>query len=285
MPAAPTVADVIAVFEKAAELQNNLPLRRGNVVEIGPDAADEVFVSADLHGHCEHYEAILAAADLDGHPRRHLIMQEVCHGGPTYDDGGCMSHRMLEDVARLVVRYPGRVHYLLSNHELSELTDYPIMKSRRMLNVVFRMGLVNAYGADADRVRQAAMEFIRSCPLGIRIGRDVFVSHSLPEMLDVEPLDVGVFDRPLGPSDVMEQGPAFRIVWGRDFRLQNAAEYAKLVDARLLIHGHEPCPEGHREPNELQIILDCCCEQPTCAIVPTSGHVDQGTVLKRLVKL
>jgi hypothetical protein len=54
-------------------------------------------------------------ADLDRNPRRHLIMQEVCHGGPTYPDGGCKSHRMLEDVARLKVRYPERFHFLLSN--------------------------------------------------------------------------------------------------------------------------------------------------------------------------
>jgi hypothetical protein len=44
-----------------------------------------------------------------------------------------MSHRMLEDVARLKVRYPDRFHFILSNHELAELTEFPIMKSRKLL--------------------------------------------------------------------------------------------------------------------------------------------------------
>jgi hypothetical protein len=282
---AAAVDEVIAVFEQAAELQRANPLRRGSTVWIGPDAADEVLVSTDLHGHRGNYDAILRHADLEAHPRRHLVMQEVCHGGPTYGDGGCKSHRMLEDVARLAVRYPGRVHFLLSNHELAEVIDYPIMKSRRMLNVVFRMGLVNAYGCAADQVRQAAIGFIRESPLGIRIGNDVFVTHSLPERLDLEPFDAAVFDRPLRPSDLLEGGPAFRVVWGRDFRPENAAEFAKLVGAKVLLHGHEPCCEGFRTPNTQQIILDCCGQTAYGVLVPTSGPVSQAGLLKSLVRI
>ena len=58
-----------------------------------------------------------------------------------------MSHAILEDIARLKVRYPDRVHFLLGNHELAELTDYPIQKNKQMLNVLFRMGLEQMYGA------------------------------------------------------------------------------------------------------------------------------------------
>lgn len=278
--------EVIALYEQAAELQRTCPLRRGSTVRIGEADADEVLVSADLHGHRENFDAITALADLDGHPRRHLVLQEVCHGGPQYRDGGCMSHRLLESVARLVVRYPHRVHYLLSNHELAEVTDYPIMKARRMLNVVFRMGLVNAFGRDADRVRQAAVGFIRQSPLAIAIGGEVFVSHSLPERLDRgEPFDVGVFERALKPSDLVEDGAAFRVVWGRDFRPENAAAFADLVGARVLLHGHEPCAEGYRTPNDRQVILDCCCNGGYCALVPTKGPLDQAAVLKSLVRL
>jgi hypothetical protein len=280
-----TVDEIVAAFEQAAEVQRAHPLRRGSTVRIGPDDADDVFVSADLHGHRQNFDAILAAADLDHQPRRHLVLQEVCHGGPTYDDGGCKSHLMLEDVARLVVKYAGRVHFLLSNHELAEVIDYPIMKARRMLNVIFRMGLVDAYGADADKVRQAAVGFIRECPLAIAIGDDVFVTHSLPERLDMEPFDAEIFDRPLRPSDLLEGGTAFQIVWGRDFRPDNAAEYAKAVGAKVLLHGHEPCQEGYRTPNERQIILDCCGSTAYSVLVPTRGPVTQESLLKSLVKI
>lgn len=277
--------DVIADFAQAAAVQRGVSLRQGSTVRIGPDAADDVFVSADLHGHRRNFEAILTKAELATRPRRHLILQEVCHGGPTYADGGCMSHRMLEDVARVVAQYPGRVHFLLSNHELSELTDYPIMKSRRMLNVLFRMGLANAYGAEADQVRQAAIDFIHSSPLGIAIGDDVFVSHSLPEQLDMEPFDATVFERALRPSDLMEGGPAFRIVWGRDFRAENAAAYAAMVRARVLLHGHEPAAGGFSTPNSTQIILDCCNDEARCAVVPTRSPVDQASLVKTLIRL
>jgi hypothetical protein len=282
---ATTAEETIAAFAAAAEVQRSCPLRRGSTVRIGPDAADEVLVSADLHGHRGNFDAIVAAADLDGHPRRHLVLQEVCHGGPAYADGGCMSHRLLESVAQLVAAYPHRVHYLMSNHELAEVTDYPIMKARKMLNVVFRMGLVDAYGKEADRVRQAAIGFLRECPLAVAIGDDVFVTHSLPERVDREPFDAGVFNRELRPSDLLEDGAAFRVVWGRDFRPENAAAFADMVQARVLLHGHEPCAEGYRTPNDRQVILDCCCNAAYCALVPTSGRVDQATVLKSLVRL
>ena len=59
-------------------------------------------------------------------------------------------HAILEDVARLKVRFPDRVHFLLGNHELAELTDYPIQKNRQMLNVLFRMGLGQMYGPESD---------------------------------------------------------------------------------------------------------------------------------------
>lgn len=282
---APSADETIAAFREAARVQNESPLRRGCLTTIGPDAADDVFVSADLHAHRKNFESILAKAELDRRPRRHLILQEVCHGGPCYADGGCMSHRMLEDVARLVAEYSGRVHFLLSNHELAELTDYPIMKSRKMLNVLFRMGLVNAYGREADRVRQAALEFIQSSPLGIRIGERTFVSHSLPERLDWDPFDATVFERSLRPGDLMEEGAAFRIVWGRDFREENVEIYLHAVQADVLLSGHEPAPAGYQLPNSRQIILDCCHDEARCAIVPTSGPIDQTRLVQKLVKL
>src|SRR5207253_1737605 len=111
--------------------------------------------------------------------------------------------------------------------------------------------------------------FIRESPLGVAIGSDVFVSHSLPEHLERgDPFDASVFERSLKPSDLMEGGAAFRVVWGRDFRPENAAAFAKLVGARVLLHGHEPCLEGYRTPNDLQIILDCCSDAAYCALVP-----------------
>src|SRR5512134_1591735 len=95
-------AEVIAVCRAAAESNRACPARHGNVIELDPASAADVMIVADLHGNRLNFEKLLAIADLDNHSRRHLVMQEVCHGGPEYPgDGGCMSHLLLEVCARL----------------------------------------------------------------------------------------------------------------------------------------------------------------------------------------
>src|SRR5438874_10995231 len=160
---------VVAVLEqcrRAAAASRACAARQGNVICLTPDNATDVMIVADLHGNRLNFEKLLAIADLAGHPRRHLIMQEVCHGGPEYpgEVGGCMSHLLLEDCIRLKTEFPERFHFLLSNHELAELGDFPICKSRRMLNLVFRCGINEIYGAAAGEVRAAYLEFLASCP-------------------------------------------------------------------------------------------------------------------------
>jgi hypothetical protein len=277
--------ETVSMFEAADAANRNTAARVGNVIQLDAATASDVVVAGDLHGHRANFEAILRTADLDKHPRRHLVMQEVCHGGPTYPSGGCMSHRMLEDVARLKVRYAERLHFILSNHELAELTDYPIMKARKMLNVMFRLGLQEAYGRDADRVRRAAMAFIGGCPAAARIGQSTFVSHSLPEGTDRNCFDASALAKPVGTCDLSDGGPIFKMVWGRDFRASNAEAYAKAVNAKVLIHGHEPCPEGYRIPNNKQLILDCCGDAAYVVILPTDHELTHAEVVKSLRRL
>src|SRR5262249_9222601 len=154
--------------------------------------------------------------------------------------------------------YPDRVHFLMSNHELSEMIDYPIVKGRRMLNLLFRCGLQERFGAAAELIRQAYLPFLRSCPLAVRLPGGVFICHSLPEAVDRGGFDATIFERPLENADFQEHGPVFQLVWGRDYRSENADAFADLVQAKTIINGHEPCPEGFRVPNPHQIILDCC---------------------------
>jgi hypothetical protein len=253
------VEETIGRFRQAAAANRNAPSRQGNVVVLGPEQADDVFLTGDLHGNRRNFDLLLAAADLEQHPRRHLVLQEVCHGGPTYpDSGGCMSHALLEDVAMLKVRYPDRVHFLLGNHELAELADFPIQKNHKMLNVVFRMGLERTYGSATEVVRGAYVPFLQSCPLAVRVSTGLFVSHSLPERVDLRGFDTSVFVRPLQPAEYRERGPVFDLVWGRDYRVANVMAFAELIGARLLVNGHEPCANGYSSPSPWQIILDCC---------------------------
>ncbi|HEX4149701.1 MAG TPA: metallophosphoesterase [Pirellulales bacterium] len=279
------VRSVIDCYQAAALANQNTPSRSGNVVNLTAEIADECLVTGDVHGHVANFDAILRLADLERFPRRHLVLQEVCHGGPLFPNGGCKSFRLLERVARLKTEYPDRVHFLLSNHELAELTDYPILKAKRMLNLTFRMGLQEEYGDAADQVREAYCQFIGSCPLGVRLASGVFISHSLPEHLDHHTFDRTVLDRPYEPQDLREHGPVFDLVWGRDHRPDNAHAFSVLVGSKVLVHGHEPCREGFGTPNDTQLILDCCGDVACYVLLPVGGSITHAEALQCVQRL
>ena len=280
------IEGVIDTFRKAARANEETSSREGNVIVLSSEVGDDVMITADLHGNRRNFNAIKRIADLEHHPRRHLILQEVCHGGPTYPtNNGDMSHGMLEDVAKLKVAYKDRVHFLLSNHELAELTDYPILKAKKMLNLMFRLGLQEMYGPATEKVREAYSEFLRSCPLAVRLPGGVFICHSLPEQVEMRGFDATIFKRQLEPLDLKEQGDVFRMVWGRDYRPDNARAFAKKVSASTLIHGHEPCPTGYQVPNDVQIILDCCGENASYLLVPLNRGLTHAELVAQIQKL
>ncbi|REJ65977.1 MAG: hypothetical protein DWQ31_16000 [Planctomycetota bacterium] len=277
---------VIDTFAKAAKANTSPSTRRGNVIELTTDSAKEVMITADLHGHRKNFNQIRQIANLDGHPQRHLILQEVCHGGPTYPiSGGCMSHQMLEDVAALKAKYPDRVHFLLSNHELAELTDYPIVKNGKMLNLMFRFGLQEMYGPATDKIREAFLGFLRTLPLAVRFPEGVWVSHTLPEKVDQRKFKTDIFDRPLRDDDLVEDSALFGFVWGRDYRQENADAFADVVQAEILIHGHEPSETGFATPNTRQVILDCTADRAKYVILPVGQRLTQEDVVGRIKPL
>ncbi|WP_425617463.1 hypothetical protein NA78x_001141 [Anatilimnocola sp. NA78] len=277
------IESVIQCCVQAAAANRATAARKGNIVSLDIDDGDEVLISADLHGNRLNFKRLVQVADLAGHPRRHLVMQEVCHGGPSYPgDAGCMSHLLLEDVARLKCEYPERFHFLLSNHELAELGDFPICKSKKMLNLQFRAGINELYGSAADRVRCSYMQFIGTCPLAIRLAGGVFISHSLPDRCDSHGFDLKIFERPLTCADWQQGSDVFRLVWGRDYRAANAAAFAKLVSAQMLVNGHEPCADGVHSPNPQQIILDCCSGRAAYLLLPIAQSVTQAEALARV---
>lgn len=280
------IEKVIAGYGAAAEGNLRAPGREGSLVVLTPQLADEVMITGDLHGNRPNFEAVQGLADLGAHPMRHLVLQEVCHGGPTYaSNGGCMSHTMLEDVARLVTQYPGRVHFILGNHELAELTDYPIQKNRQMLNLLFRLGLKEAYGSDADRVREAYSPFLRSCPLGVFLPGGIFVTHSIPEKVDSLPFDTSIFTRSLEPGEFHQRDGVFDLVWGRDSRRENAVAFAQQVGAKILINGHDPCPEGFNAPNDIQIVLDSCGAKACYVNLATDQEWTHARIVERIGRL
>jgi hypothetical protein len=193
-----------------------------------------------------------------------------------------MSHTLLEEVARLVVRYPDRVHFLLGNHELAEMTEYPIQKNRQMLNLLFRLGLQQMYGPAVEKIREAMARFIQSCPLGAWMPGGLLITHSIPEKVNTRRFDRTVFTRRLDPLEYHEHTSVFDLVWGRDYREENAAGFARLMEAAVLINGHEPCPEGFSVPNRFQVILDCSGETGCYVILTPDRHWTQAEIVERI---
>ena len=279
------VESVIESLRRATAANLQTPSRQGNIICLDAEQGDDVLVAADLHGNRLNFDKLLRAADLGQAPRRHVIMQEVCHGGPQYPAGGCMSHLLLEDIAGLKCEYPERFHFIMSNHELAELTDFPILKASRMLNLSFRNGLQEMYGPAAESVRAEYLKFLRSCPLAVRIEPSTFICHSAPEYTDREGFDVSVFQRHLEESDFQPDTPLFKLVWGRDFREENARAFAASVEANVLIHGHEPCPNGYSVPNSRQVIIDSHANKACYIMLPVGKRLSQEDVVKRIKKL
>ena len=280
------VQHVIDTYRRAARANGETAARSGNLIRLSPESAEDVLITADLHGQRLNFKQLVRVAALDSHPKRHVILQEVLHGGPTYPSTqGCMSHLLLEDVAAWKIAYQQQVHYLLSNHELSELTDYPIAKGGRILNLQLRIGMQEQYGDAAAEIRDAAMAFVGSCPLAVHLSNGVFLCHGAPNLVDQDGFDTGVFDRPLTAGDLRSGGAAFRLVWGRDFRAENAAAFASLVGAKILIHGHEPCAEGFSVPNPQQIILDCCGQNACYLLLPVKEELSHQQIVQRIKPL
>ena len=154
-----------------------------------------------------------------------------------------------------------------------------------MLNVVFRSGMSEMYGCSIEVVRHSYLEFLGSCPLAIQLANGIFISHSLPEKCDTLGFNYSLLSRPLTCEDWKSGSDVFRLVWGRDCRAENARAFAANVGAKLLIQGHEPCPEGFLVPNELQIILDCCGPKGSYLMLPIGAKITQREAVARVERI
>jgi len=278
-----TIEEILKLCKQAALINEADPLRQGSLLDFDYDGIAEVMITGDLHGNRRNYSAIKRIAALSSNPTRYLILQEAFHGGPLNSwNEGCMSHGLLEEIIRFKVEFPSQVHFLLGNHEISEMTEFPIRKGDKMLNLQFRLGMQYRYGPATDLVREAYFSFLRSCSLAARTPGGVFVSHSIPAKVDSHGFDASIFEREIDMGDLLENRPAFDLVWGRDYRNANAEAFARLVGATVLINGHEPCQEGYAVPNRWQVILDCCGEEARYVLLPTKERLDQAAVVERI---
>jgi hypothetical protein len=276
----PDPRKILTTIRRATELLRATPGRSGGVIE--PPGAEEVMVVGDLHGNISAFKKALTLAALDKNPRRHLVLQEVIHGKQEYpNDGGDKSHQLLDVVAALKCQYPDRVHVILGNHELSELTGRIIGKDGKALNLLFRQGIKTAYGAASDEIYEAYKSLFAAIPLAIRTTNRVFVCHTIPDEDDLDRLDLSLLRADTWPPESMQRrGTIYALTWGRDTDPEVADRFAAMVDADFFICGHQPCDEGFRLANHRQIIIDGTDPYPAYCLFPTTAPMTTGSLLK-----
>ena len=191
------------------------------------------------------------------------------------DDKGDRSHQLLDVFTALKCQYPDRVHHILGNHELSELTGRSIGKDGEGLNAKFRRGIDTAYGASADEIYEAYKALFAALPLAVRTPNRVYVCHTLPDERDLDSLDTRLLAADFWPEDAMKRrGTIYALTWGRDTAPETADRFAAMVDADFFVTGHQPCDEGFRQANHRQIIIDGTNPYPCYCLFPADGAAD-----------
>jgi len=268
----PDPKKVIAAVRKAAELMRRTPGRVGSVVRA---FAEDVMVAGDLHGNLRAFKWVLGEAALDRHPGRHLVLQELVHEINKYnDDRPDLSHRLVDLVCALKCQYPDRVHLILGNHELSELTGRMIGKDGRALNERFREGIRLSFGDAADEVYEAYLKLFADLPLAVRTPNRVFICHTIPDGDWLDDLDLSVLDAETWPREaVKRRGTVYAITWGRDTSDETADRFAAMVDADLFVTGHQPCDEGFRQSNRRTLIVDGTDPYPAYCVFPARKSI------------
>ncbi len=248
----PTDPDqIVDLLRRVAGRNLVLPARSGSTVCIEPPA--RVTVLGDLHDHAINFGRGVALAAVDEDAGHHLVLQEVIHG-PSRVNGRDLSIRTLTRVASLVDAYPGRIHVLLSNHELAQARGESILKDGDDCVQAFDEGLEMLYADRAPQVADAVAEYVRSLPLAVRVGR-VMCTHSLPSPRVIERFDPGVLDRMPTQEDMAPRGSAHELVWGRNINDHIADELAHAWQVDCFLCGHQPATAGWDRENARTIIL------------------------------
>jgi hypothetical protein len=268
----PDPEKILATVRRAIMLFRATPGRSGGIVTLDPARTTEVMVVGDLHCNIPVFRQVLDVAALAKHPARHLVLQELVHGPWMYpNDKGDRSHQLVDLVCALKCQYPDRVHLILGNHELSELTGRSIGKNGVPLNALFRRGVDTAYGMRGEAVYTAYQELFAALPLAVRTPNRVFLCHTIPDSVDLDGLDLDVFKLDAWPADAMKRhGAVYAMTWGRDTEPATADRFAAMVDADWFITGHQPCDDGFLLANPRQIIIDGTAPYPAYCLFPAN---------------
>jgi hypothetical protein len=278
-----SVAEVLETLQSAAEENKLSSLRSGQVVNL--PATGEVWMTGDIHDHRSNFNKLIKAADLGGHPERHLILHELIHGEYYDADGAEGSWQTLVRAAELKCDFPNQVHFLLANHDLAQIHGEGISKMGQNVCEAFTKGLVRDFGHDHPAINLGITELLLSFPLAARTQTGLFFCHSLPRDNQMEDFDFTIFDRELtGPDYLRRTGPVYQLIWGRNISSAAVGEFADRVGARILITGHQPQEMGYAINGEQHLILASDHAHGVYLPLDLAVEYDMDELVERIVK-
>ncbi|MCH7813612.1 MAG: hypothetical protein IID40_06280 [Planctomycetes bacterium] len=230
------------IYRQAACLNREDPLLQGSILEF-PDYG-QLVMTGDLHGHSRNFGKLQRYCDLGHAPARHVMLHELIHeelAAPLEPD---LSHELLLEAARWKCEFPDQVHFLQSNHELSQLAGHEISKGGRIVTQDFERGLELSYGPAAGEVLEALLDFLTTHPLAGRTQNRVFLAHSVPGPRTMPDFEAADLWRPTTHQELLGRGTPYALVWGRYQTEAGLEQLARDLDVDAFICGHQPQDDG-----------------------------------------
>ena len=244
---------IIDLLNKGVEANGADSFRRGNLICLPADGS--LIVAGDIHGHRRNFERLVNFADLADNPDRHIVLQEIIHGGPEDSEGGCLSYRLLFDVVRYKLSFPDRVHIIMGNHDTTFISNSEVMKNGKEMNRSMRSALDREFKEASADVKLAIKQFLFSQPLAVRCDNRIWLSHSLPSARYVDEFDRQILDRQLKTDDCEKPGSAYLLTWGRKHGQPLLDKMAELFDVDIFVLGHQPQLQGWSRAGKNLIII------------------------------
>lgn len=243
----------LELLKAGANAHQQDKFRAGNLVTI--PAGKDVIVTGDLHGNRRNFERIVNFADLDNNPDTHLVLQEIIHGGPEDEKGGCLSFQILFEAIKLKINHPDNVHILMGNHDTAFISHSEVMKNGKEMNQSMRDALERSFGVRASEIDLEIARTLFAQPLAIKCANRIMLAHSLPSDSAVDDFDIGIFDRNLKVNDIVRPQSAYLWTWGRRQSKKNVDKLAKILDVDMFIVGHQNQPEGFKRISDKLLII------------------------------
>jgi predicted phosphodiesterase len=244
---------IIDLLNKAGQACNTNRFRRGNLIHL--PAEGNLIITGDIHGHRRNFERIVTFSDLADNPDRHVVLQEIIHGGPQDSEGGCLSYKLLFDVARYKLSFPDQVHIIMGNHDTTFINDSQVMKNGKEMNQPMNLALDREFQQVSADIKMAIRQFLLSQPLAVRCDNRIWLSHSLPGDFYADKFDPQILQKELEASDCENPGSAYLLTWGRRHSQTLLDNMAELFDVDTFILGHQPQPQGWSRAGNNLIIL------------------------------